>query len=236
MQVPSGRIFTEDDLALVSLMASCKFVDYREEPFMLRSGIESHVYVFGREDLTDNPHLEWQTGRKIAKVILEEHTKLGETDKTPCLVGIPVAGTALAQAASMVSFAEEMLAPSGRPICHRIMRETLKEYGAHRKWVQGDPSPEHVYWSVDNAVTDGRSKFVAAEKFAESGYPSLEMPSLIFVDRQQGGVRRMKERGFQKIVVVFYLLDITFVLRERGVWPRGVIRSVEEEIQAHQFI
>ena len=54
MQVPSGREFYQRDLDLVRQMARYGFLRYEEEPFRLRSGIESHVYVYGREDLTDN--------------------------------------------------------------------------------------------------------------------------------------------------------------------------------------
>lgn len=235
MRVPSGTFFTEQDLELVRLMGIHKFVDYREEPFTLRSGIKSRVYVSGREDFTDHPELEWAVGRKIAETVMNEHEAHEDPDTTPCLIGIPVAGTALAQAASMVSFAEEITTPHGLLICHRVMREGVKEYGAHKTWVQGEPDPKHVYWTVDNTVTDGGSKIDAAEKLEQSGYDPFKMPSLVFVDRQQGGVQRMEKYGFQNIIVVFYLLDLTFALREMGLWPAGVVESVEEEIRAHQF-
>ena len=232
MQVSSGVTFDKLDVQIITDMAEYGFVRYSEEPFKLKSGILSHVYVFGREDLTDHPELEWSLGKKIAQAVVQHHQP---DDRLPCLIGIPTAGTALAQAAAMVSWKERILTPDGHWLCHRIMREALKEHGAHRKWVNGDPSDLYTFWTVDNVVTDGASKFEAAEKLLESGYPVTEMPSFILVDRQQGGVKRMVERGFPRIVVVYRLLDITFALGELGFWPKDLVGKVEEEIRAHQF-
>ena len=61
------------------------------------------------------------------------------------------------------------------------------------------------------------------------------MPCLIAVDRQQGGVERMEQHGFKRIVVMYNLLDIAFAMSELDYWPKSVVKSVEEEIQAHQF-
>lgn len=239
MQTPSGQIYDALDLAILQLIIEYGFVRRAETPFRLRSGIESHVYVFGREDLTDHPDLEWLIGRKIARLV-QENSLPG--DKQPCLIGIPTAGTPLAQAAAMVSYHENIrvnpLLPGSadRVICHRIMREALREYGAHPNWVNGPPQPElHTYWTVDNVVTDGGSKFEAAERLGVSGYSAKEMPSLIFVDRQQGGIQKMEQGGFTRIVVAYGLLDLTFAFGELGLWPKDTVQAVEEEIRAHQL-
>ena len=233
MRVPSGQDFSALDISILQRMADYGFVRHSEEPFKLKSGIMSNVYVFGREDLTDHPDLEWLTGQRIAHEVV---ANFRSGDKAPCLIGIPTAGTALAQAAAMVSFSETIKVVPDAWICHRIMREGKKEHGAHHKWVNGDPSPNHTYWAVDNVVTDGGSKFEAAEKLTESGYDGLGMPNLIFVDRQQGGIKRMKEGGFRRIIVIYNLLDLAFALGELGRWPKEVVRQVDEEIKAHQFV
>lgn len=234
MRVPSGRTFNTDDLEILKLMAEYGFIRYSHTPFTLKSGIKSHVYVFGREDLTDHTDLEWLIGRRIALEVMRIFGR-GPHPGSPCLIGIPTAGTALAQAAAMVAYADNILVAPGKRICHRIMREGKKEHGVHHKWVNGDPSEFHTYWTVDNVVTDGQSKFEAAEKLEESGYPSKEMPSLILVDRQQGGIKRMEDAGFTRIYVIYNLLDICFALGELGLWPKQVVAQVEEEIKAHQF-
>ncbi len=234
MRVPSGKIFNELDLRLLPLMAKYKFIERRDVSFTLKSGIKSHVYVFGREDITDHPDLEWLIGRKTALSVKENGLP---SDKQPCLIGIPTAGTAIAQATAMVGYAEMIQVYKGHFICHRIMKEALKMHGANPSWVNGSPQPErHTYWTVDNVVTDGGSKLEAAERLSESGYPIQEMPSLVFVDRQQGGIQRMEQQGFIRIVVVYRLLDLTFAFGELGLWPKDAVKAVEEEIKAHQLL
>ncbi|HAT74265.1 MAG TPA: hypothetical protein DCS08_04700 [Candidatus Moranbacteria bacterium] len=119
LQVPSGTFYDAEDCRLLELMCLYKFIEWRESTFRLNSGIESHVYVFGREDTTDNPELEWMIGRKTALTI---KAVPWPDKKQICLIGIPTAGTAIAQAAAMVSWQEKIYA-NEQPICHRIMRE-----------------------------------------------------------------------------------------------------------------
>ncbi len=61
------------------------------------------------------------------------------------------------------------------------------------------------------------------------------MPQLIFVDREQGAVARLKSAGFSRVPVCYFLLDIAFAYRELRLWPNDVVSKVEEEIKAHQF-
>ena len=234
MQVPSGRVFNEDDLAILKEMAVYGFVRYSATPFTLRSGIKLNVYVSGREDLTDNPGLEWIIGRKIAHVA---RIIADPKDKQVCLIGAPTAGTALAQAASMVSFREDVWA-NDLPICHRIMKEAQKTHGAHQNWVNGKPDlHRHSYWLVDNVVTDGGTKLEAMTKLKADGYPAeAETPCVIWIDRQQGAIPRLEKAGFKRIVVVYNLLDLTFAFGELGLWPKEAVKAVEQEIAAHQFL
>lgn len=234
METPSGQEYLPLDFEILRLMVQAGFIIRRDKPFKLKSGILSNVYVFGREDITDNTELEWVIGLKIAMLVMENSLP---DDKQHCLIGIPTAGTALAQAGAMVSYGDRIYA-SGNFICHRVMREALKkDYGVHPEWVNGNPRPKiHTYWSVDNVVTDGSSKFEANERLKESGYPVESMPSLVFVDRQQGGIRKMEEKGFKRIVVAYKLLDMTFAFGELNLWPKSAVKEVEEEIKAHQFL
>ncbi len=41
MRVPSGQIFNELDLQLLSLMVEYKFIERRDVPFTLKSGVKS---------------------------------------------------------------------------------------------------------------------------------------------------------------------------------------------------
>jgi orotate phosphoribosyltransferase len=216
-------------------MAAAGFVRHSDTPFKLKSGIMSHVYVFGREDLTDNPELGMAVGHAIARIVFL-HIDVDD-NRQPCLIGIPTAGNALAAAASLASLQERKRVPwPARPIAYRIMREQLKQHGAHSTWVNGKPDlDKHNYWLVDNVATDGKSKFEAAEKLEQDGYPAKQMPCLIWIDRQQGAIPRLKAAGFRSVIVVYNLLDITFAFGEMGMWPKDAVKAVEEEIAAHQF-
>ena len=232
MQVPSGRIFCDDDLELSRMMIKYGFIRRSDKPFTLNSGISSNIYVYGREDITDNQRFEWTLGLKMARIIRENSKS---SNRQTCLIGIPTAGTVLAQAIAMLSFCYAITV-NKKYICHRIMRQKLKKHGKHPKWVNGDPDlNKHIYWTIDNVVTNADSKFEANNRLREDGYPVDSMPSFILVDRQQGGVERMKKEGFKHIVVAYYLLDLTFVFGELGLWPKNMVKAVEEEIKAHQF-
>lgn len=239
MQVPSGGWLDDYDLELLKDMVRYGFIRWDEKPIRLKSGVESHVYVYGREDVTDNILFEGEIGWKIAAVVTKTMENLKDV-RRPCLIGVPVAGTVFAQAASMMSWGGKRLgsllpAPGG--ISHRVMREVLKTHGAHQDWVNGRPdTARHCYWLVDNVVTDGQSKIEAAEKLAEDGYPVKEMPCLIFVDREQGAVKRLERHGFRHIIVVYNLLDLTYAFGELNLWPKSAVLSVEEEIRAHQLL
>lgn len=228
---PSGRKLEKSDCELLLQGHNRGFIRYSEEPFQLKSGILSHVYVFGREDMTDHPFFEWTVGKKIEEILLAATT---HCNQQPCLIGIPTAGTTMAQAAVMASFCPGI----GRDgwICHRVMRETLKTHGVHHSWVNGAPSKRHEYWLVDNVATNGASKLEAHAKLVESGYCTETQfpPVLIFVDRQQGAVENLRKAGFDRIEVVYNLLDIAFAMREMQLWPAGVVDKVQTEIAAHQ--
>jgi len=231
MKVPSGAILNEKDIELLRLMAKHGFVKWSEEPFTLKSGITSHFYVLGREDLTDHPELLLAIGEKIAERVHE----MTSSNKQPCLIGIPIAGIALATAASLVDAMKAK--DSSKAICYRIMRQKLKDHGAHKSWVDGRPDFEqHEYITIDNVITDGGSKIEAAERLEQDGYPSKEIKQIIFIDRQQGGPQRLVEHGFRRPEVIYNLLDITFVYRELELWSKEAINQIEEEIKAHQFV
>jgi len=191
----------------------------------------SHVYVFGRNDLTENPNLLREIGLKICRCLVPYL----DGKRHHCLIGIPTAGDSLACAASLMStvHADEM-GYCRSMVLYRKMREVKKQHGAHQTWVDGKPTPDkHIYWKVDNVATDGASKLEADQKMIEDGYPP-RTPCFILIDRQQGAVKRLEEAGFPT-VVAYNLLDITYAYGEWGLWPKDTVKAVKDEIDAHQF-
>lgn len=231
LNVPSGEVYIEEDLKLLRMMEKYGSIKYDPNGFTLKSGKSSNVYVLLRGDVTDHPDLGVALGRKIAKTVVDNSF---EADLAACLIPIPTAATGMAAAASLVSEMDGICTPAG-PISYRVMREAVKGHGAGAtNWVNGKYDEKHTFWFVDNVVTDSASKIEARDRLIESGYAVEDMPSLIGVDRQQGGVQNMEKAGFKRIVTVFNLLDIAYAMGEMELWPKDVVKSVQDEIAAHQ--
>jgi len=188
LAVPSGAVLTLEDMQFLQKASEAGCIAYREKPFILNSGIQSNVYVFFRGDLTDSPKLLNMAGVKIVSLV-KKHSLSG--DNQPNLIGLPTAGTALAGAASAASVEMHKRDTSYPLIASRIMREQLKKtHGANDRWVNGaiPDLKKFTFWTVDNVITDGGTKLKQADRLEQDGYPSKEMPQLIFVDRQQGAI------------------------------------------------
>lgn len=230
LSVPSGAAYNDQDLRIVRRMAEVGFLAYSEEPFILKSGIPSHIYVSGRDDLTTNPDLLWTIGRKIAKTV----QRLSDSKRTPVLIGIPFAGQPLASAGSLVSYRDSLLAKNGMPIGCKLMRAERKTHGAHTTWVDGGCRRDDLHVLLDNVMTNGQSKLEARQRLREDGL-SEGAELVVLVDRQQGGMQRVLGE-FSRVTVLYHLLDLTFALGELDYWPKSLVGAVEEEIRGHQFL
>lgn len=224
--VPSGRYLTASEVSLVRDLGNIGTIAWSTEPITLKSGITSHVYVHGRNELTGRAPVLRKVGYRIWSAGVELQQKYSP-DKDMEFIGIPTAGSPLATAASLASTSEH---PAG---C-RTMREKVKSHGTHNSWVDGSPNDELFFISVDNVVTDGGSKFEAVARLTESGYRTEEMGHIILVDRQQGAIERMKQAGMTRLTVIFNLLDMTYLFGRFGVWPSDAVERVEREIKEFQ--
>lgn len=241
MQVPSGRTLNSDDLEFVRYLQRYRSIRPSEQPFRLQSGIDSHVYVeLGREDVTDNPGFEQFVGWRIHCAVANLMEETPEDPRWWGLIGIPTAGTVLAQAAVMAARLDgypESVDRRQRVIFHRMMRESLKRHGANPTWVNGQPDESrHRYVLLDNTNTDGETKIETAAKLEHDGYRVRKMPCLIVIDRGQGGVQRLERSNvFERVVVMYNLLDIVHAYAELGLWTKEATRIVTKEIHETQF-
>ncbi len=242
MQLPSGRTFDGNDLEFVRYLNRYESVRFSQQPFRLRSGIDSRVYVgLGREDVTDNPGFEREVGWQIHCAVAKLMDETPEDPRWWGLIGIPTAGTVLAQAAVLAAaisgYPAESVDQRTRVIFHRVMRETLKQHGDNPTWVNGRPDESrHRYVLLDNTDTDGQTKIDTIPKLVHDGYPVERMPLLIVIDRGQGGVQRLEHwRLFERIAVMYNLLDIVFAFGELKLWTPENVKTIEEEIRANQI-
>lgn len=235
MQVPSGRTFDQFDLSLLRDFARVGFIQYNEKPFTLRSKILSHVYVYGRDDLTHNPDVLAKTGHRILGVA-RAHTARMDDLRRPHFLGLPTAGTALATAAAL---ADDLHPPhrAGFSIVREVQKTTHGATEHRGGWVVGKYDPKKWrYFPLDNVTTDGGTKETWAPRLQEDGFPSYDLDWMILVDRQQGALKRLSALGFKSVIVVYNLLDITYAFEKMELWPKVAVKQVEKEIADHQVV
>lgn len=234
LEAPSGRTLYPVDLRLLAEWARVGTIRYSEKPFRLKSGIESHVYVYAREDLTENPDVLDDTGAIILLRARQRMLQVGDC-RRPYFSGLPSAGMALAQAAALASKDETRVHERAASSVVREIPKTTHGADEHRGgWFLKYKPELFRYFVLDNIVTDGGTKKLWAGRLLQDGYPAYDLDWMILIDRQQGGIEGMRRLGIKNVHVIYYLLDITFAFGEMGLWPKEAVRQVEREIRAHQ--
>jgi len=211
-------IYATNDEALIKLIAKVGMVRWSDDPITFKSGIRSHIYVSGRNELTSNRTALRAVGSMIAQMAQEAtRHRAGSIH----LIGIPTAGTPLAAAGAALSDKED-------PIGCRTMREVKKGHGANHRWIDGEPNPDETYMTVDNVITDGQSKLETIERLHEDGYPVDNIYHLILIDRKQGGVEMLREQG-HKVLTRIDLPTVVQGLVLLGFWSKERLRRYQTE-------
>jgi orotate phosphoribosyltransferase len=229
---PSGTVFGWPEIDLLRGMAQHQMLAWTETPFTLKSGIESHVYFYGRNDLTDNPEFGAACGKYIGKKL---SGILADDTRQPILIGVPTAGNGFA---ASVTHYDPRTFGRHRP-GFRVMREKVKQHGAAGQkgfWVNGRPDTKrHAYATIENVVTSGESLDTALTNIESDGYPVWDMPHFVFMDREQGGVKKLRDKGYN-LHVLFGLLDTSWAFMKLNIsgWDAARVAAVEAEIKAHQ--
>jgi uridine monophosphate synthetase len=141
--------------------------------FKLKSGALSPFYVDLRVIISHPPIL-----RAIAQRILDLLTPL----TFQRIAGIPYAGLPIATAVSLAG---------NLPMIYA--RKEAKDYGTKRV-IEGAFAAGETVVLIDDVITDGASKFEAAEPLAQAGLVVKDFA--IFLDREQGGADRLREKGY----------------------------------------
>jgi len=225
MKQPSER-----NRELIRHIARISMVQWSEEPVTFVSGIKSRVYVSGREELTGDTDALFVIGSAIAHAAFMNMDPVNLTArKKLILIGIPTAGTPLAVAASLAWRA----VMSDIRMGSRTMRTEIKAYGRaeNRRWVDGEPRDDELYYTVDNVITDGQTKLEKIAQLREDGYPTETMTHIIVVDRKQGGVETLRACG-HKVITLVDLPDIVEAHVTQGTWgPDRLKRYRAEQVE-----
>ncbi len=141
--------------------------------FRLKSGVLSPFYVDLRGIIAHPPILQ-----AVALRILDILRPL----RLDRIAGIPYAGLPIATAVALAGNLPMLYA-----------RKEVKDHGTRRA-IEGTFTPGEVVVLIDDVITDGASKFEAAAPFLEAGLLVKEF--VIFLDREQGGADRLREKGY----------------------------------------
>jgi len=164
-------MLTETGKQLVNDLYAIQALKFGE--FKLKSGALSPVYVDLRVIISHPPILQ-----AVARCILDLVVPL----RFDRIAGIPYAGLPIATAVSLAGHIPLLYA-----------RKEIKEYGTKRV-IEGKFTAGETVVLIDDVITDGASKFEAAEPLLQAGLVVKDFA--IFLDREQGGAERLREKGY----------------------------------------
>jgi uridine monophosphate synthetase len=164
-------MLTDAEKKLIDDLYAIRALKFGE--FKLKSGALSPFYVDLRVIISHPPIL-----RAIAQRILDLLAPL----TFQRIAGIPYAGLPIATAVSLAG---------NLPMIYA--RKEAKDYGTKRV-IEGAFAAGETVVLIDDVITDGASKFEAAEPLAQAGLVVKDFA--IFLDREQGGADRLRDKGY----------------------------------------
>ena len=223
---PSGRMITWEEMNLLIQLERNRTIEWSEQDIKFNSGFLSRVYFRGRNDLTDHPALLRRVGHLLYEKIARLPTTHGEQK---CLIGIPTAGSPLAQ---VIADLARVLWNADDPVCFRLMRSVLKDHGKDNMWVGTPDLEKHSYITVENIVSTAKAMLDNFGKLEQDGYPARDMHHMVFASWELGGTEKLPAAGYDKVHILFYMLDVIAAYVQQGLWPQERYDEMERRIKA----
>jgi uridine monophosphate synthetase len=136
------------------------------------------------------------------------------------VAGIPYAGLPIATAVSLAG---------NHPMIYA--RKEAKDYGTKRV-IEGKFAAGETVVLIDDVITDGASKFEAAEPLLQAGLVVKDFA--IFLDREQGGADRLHEKGYA-LHSALRISDVLAHLRDAGHLPPQMFSRCMDFIATVRF-
>ena len=212
-------------------MAERKSISFNPDGFELSSGLTSVIKIdLGRIDVTEAPDFLKILGEKTLEIL--KTVGAFNTDKQICLIGVPTAGVAVAQAASAIHFQRTITAD----VVFRMIRPFVSQdsFGKNRRlWTHGDPTLDQHYWIIDNVCTTAGALLGVYSKLLEHGYPAEQISVLTLVERELNGLERLKERGIPEshIAVGWKITELIGRMQNFGFMSDALPSDIEKIIR-----
>jgi orotate phosphoribosyltransferase len=179
--------------------------------FVLKSGVHSPFYINLRF-LISIP--------SVLRQSCEAMSAAAAGLKFDRVAGIPFAGLPLG-----VMVSQQLAVPLIYP------RPEVKQHGDVRA-IEGDYAPGETVLVVDDLITNGGAKIEAIKPLQEAGLKVKDI--VVLIDREQGGVRLMAEKGYavHSVMTVSELLD---KLKGMGLISEDQFRTSIDYVRSVRF-
>jgi len=200
-------------------MAERNSIHWNSRGLLLNSGLTSVCKVdMGRGDATEAPDFLLMLGEKVLDIL--EDAGAFKMDKQVCLIGVPTAGVALAQAASDIHYRRTGTAE----LVFRMLRPFVSiDPDDHRRrlWTHDDPSPEQQYWILENVCSTAGNLLSAISRLSEHGYAIEQLSVLALTERELNGRQRLQEWGIpeDRIAIGWKITELVGTMQSFGFMP-----------------
>lgn len=176
------------------------------------SGFVSPVYLRMRNDLSCNIFLFADVARNLHRFVQKN---IASEKREVCLIGIPTAGTQLAQAVATQSLT------GGPPVlCFKSLRSTLKTHGKDLQYVGQADTQKHAYCTVENVLSSGKAMLDAFKLMEPEGYPVREMRHFVFASWNLGGLKALADARVRGVYVEYEIPDVIALFVHLDHWAR----------------
>ncbi|MBU1164901.1 orotate phosphoribosyltransferase [Patescibacteria group bacterium] len=179
--------------------------------FKLKTGIISPIYIDLRVTISYP---------EVLKAVADEMSKIAKDLNYDLIAGVPYTALPIATVISM---------DLNKPMVMR--RKEVKDYGT-KKAIEGVYKKGQTCLIIEDLISSGSSVFETIEPLEHEGLKISDV--IILLDREQGGKKRIENKGY-KLHNIITMSDIITVLLEEGKIDDDTKEKVQQFLKDNQF-